>query len=71
MEVSGDSFSQSDLLAKTLAKTLSVKTGEILESASQTALVNNLFACKESLVSPFNKPVYITITENDIDRKFI
>ena len=46
MEVSGDSFSQSDLLAKTLAKTLSVKTGEILESASQTALVNNLFALR-------------------------
>ncbi len=71
MEVSGDSFSQTDILAKTLAKTLSVKTGEILESASQIGLVNDLFACKESLVSPFNKPVYVTISENDIDRKFI
>ncbi|TMM53855.1 DNA mismatch repair endonuclease MutL [Maribacter algarum] len=71
MEVSGNSFSQTDIVAKTLAKTLSVKTGEILESTSQTALVNDLFACKEPLVSPFNKPVYITITENDIDRKFI
>ncbi len=71
MEVSDDSFSQTDILSKTLAKTLSVKTGEILESASQMALVNDLFACKESLVSPFNKPIYITITENDIDKKFI
>lgn len=71
MEVAGDSFSQTDIVAKTLAKTLSVKTGEILESASQIALVNDLFACKESLVSPFNKPVYVTITENDIDKKFI
>lgn len=71
MEIEGDSFSQTDILAKTLAKTLSVKTGEILESASQIALVNDLFACKESLMSPFNKPVYITITENDIDKKFI
>ncbi len=71
MEVSEDSFSQTDILAKTLAKTLSVKTGEILNSASQLALVNDLFACKETRVSPFNKPVYITITENDIDKKFI
>lgn len=71
MEVTDDSFSQTDILSKTLAKTLSVKTGEILESASQIALVNDLFACKESLVSPFNKPIYITITENDIDKKFI
>lgn len=71
MEVTGDSFSQTDILAKTLAKTLSVKTGEILDNASQLALVNDLFACKEVEVSPFHKPVYITITENDIDRKFI
>ncbi len=71
LEVSSNSFSQTDILAKTLAKTLSVKTGEILESSSQTTLVNDLFACKESLVSPFNKTVYVTITENDIDKKFI
>ncbi len=71
MEISEDSFSQTDILAKTLAKTLSVKTGEVLESTSQIALVNDLFACKETRVSPFNKPVYITITENDIDKKFI
>ena len=71
MKVLGDNFSQTDILAKTLAKTLSVKTGEVLDSASQLALVNDLFACKESLLSPFNKPVYTTITENEIDKKFI
>ncbi|EAR01012.1 DNA mismatch repair endonuclease MutL [Maribacter sp. HTCC2170] len=71
MEVTEDSFSQTDVLAKTLAKTLAVRTGEVLNNASQLALVNDLFACKESMVSPFNKPVYITITENDIDKKFI
>ncbi|WP_419211016.1 DNA mismatch repair endonuclease MutL [Maribacter sp. X9] len=70
-EVPGDSFSQSDMLAKTLAKTLSVKTGETLDEFSQVKLVNDLFACKETTLSPFNRRVYITITENDIDRKFI
>lgn len=70
-EISGESFSHTDLLSKTLAKTLSVKTGEVLDRQSQLALVNDLFACKESMTSPFNKPVYITITENDIDKKFI
>ncbi len=70
-EVGGESFSQTDVLSKTLAKTLAVKTGEVLDSASQLALVNDLFACKEAMVSPFNKPVYVTITENDIDKKFI
>lgn len=71
MEVAVDSFSQSDMLAKTLAKTLSVKTGEVLDEHSQTTLVNDLFACKETTLSPFNKRTFITITENDLDRKFI
>ncbi len=71
MEISTESFSQSDMLAKTLSKTLSVKTGELLDDRSQLALVNDLFACKEATLSPFNKRTYVTITENDIDRKFI
>ncbi|MFS4456661.1 DNA mismatch repair endonuclease MutL [Maribacter sp. 2304DJ31-5] len=71
LEIPGDSFSQSDMLAKTLAKTLSVKTGEVLDESSRMSLVNDLFACKETTLSPFNKPTYITITENDIERKFI
>lgn len=71
LEVPGDSFSHGDMLAKTLSKTLAVKTGEVLEEKSQVALVNDLFACKETTLSPFNKPTYITIAENEIDRKFI
>ncbi len=71
MEISDHSFSQSDMLAKTLSKTLSVKTGEQLDEASQLALVNDLFACKETTLSPFNKRTYVTINENDIERKFI
>ena len=71
LEITEDSFSQTDVLAKTLAKTLAVKTGEVLNNTSQQALVNDLFACKETRVSPFNKPVYVIITENDIDKKFI
>jgi len=70
-ELTEESFSHTDILSKTLAKTLAVKTGETLDNVSQIALVNDLFACKEAMVSPFNKPVYITITENDIDKKFI
>ncbi len=69
-EVPGASFSQSDLLAKTLAKTLAIKTGDLLETTSQMALLNDLFACKETELSPFNKPIYITIPEGDIAKKF-
>lgn len=69
--VGADGFSQADVLSKALCKSLAVKTGDVLDKLSQAALVNDLFACTESIVSPFNKPIYVTITENDIDKKFI
>lgn len=66
-----DGFSQVDALAKTLSKSLAVKNGEPLEAEAQMALVNDLFACREPALSPFNKKTYITITESEIDKKFI
>lgn len=63
-------FSLTDLLAKTMSRTLAVKTGEGLDPASQMALVDDLFACKEASLSPFNKAVYVTLSESDIDKKF-
>ncbi|RNL75191.1 DNA mismatch repair endonuclease MutL [Sinomicrobium pectinilyticum] len=70
-EIPDSSFSQTDRLAKSLSKTLAVRTGELLNETSQEALVNNLFACKEPTVSPFNRPTYITITVEDLDKKFL
>lgn len=64
-------FSQADLLAKTLSKSLAVRSGEHLNQASQQGLVNNLFATKQPDVSPFNKPTYITMTVDEIDKRFL
>ncbi|MDG3581346.1 DNA mismatch repair endonuclease MutL [Galbibacter pacificus] len=70
-EIPESSFSQADILAKAMCKTLAVKSGEILNAASQEALVNNLFATKDPTVSPFNKPTYITMSVEEIDKKFL
>lgn len=64
------SFSQPDLLAKTMAKATAVKVGEILQPEAQEALVNSLFACKEPSVSPFNKTTFVTLSVEDLDKKF-
>ena len=64
------SFSQNDTIAKSMAKSLAVKTGFYLTEKEQESLVNNLFACKEPNVSPFQKPTYITMRVDDIDKKF-
>jgi DNA mismatch repair protein MutL len=63
--------SQADMLARSLCKTMAVKSGDSMDPTSQLALVNDLFACKEIDRSPFNKPIFITITEKDIEHKFI
>lgn len=64
------SFSQNDTIAKSMAKSLAVKTGTYLTEKEQENLVNNLFACKEPYVSPFQKPTFITMRVEDIDKRF-
>ena len=64
------SFSQNDTIAKSMARSLAVKTGTYLTEKEQENLVNNLFACKEPNVSPFLKPTFITMRVEDLDKKF-
>ena len=64
------SFSQNDTIAKSMAKSLAVKTGSYLTEKEQENLVNGLFACKEANLSPFQKPTFITMSVEDLDKKF-
>jgi DNA mismatch repair protein MutL len=64
------SFSQNDTIAKSMAKSLAVKTGTYLTEKEQENLVNGLFACKDPNVSPFQKPTFITMRVEDLDKKF-
>ena len=69
-EVPENSFSQTDTIAKSMAKILAIKTGTYLTEKEQENVVNSLFACKEPNVSPFQKPTFITLTVEDLDKKF-
>jgi DNA mismatch repair protein MutL len=64
------SFSQNDTISKSMSRSLAVKTGTYLTEREQENLVNNLFACKEPNVSPFQKPTFITMSVEDLDKKF-
>jgi len=70
-QVPDSHFSQSDLIAKSLAKSLAIKTGQKLSIEEQEHLVNSLFACKEPAITPDNKPIFVTIETQDLERKFI
>lgn len=64
------SYSQNDFLAKSLAKSLAIKNGNYLSNEEIENLVHALFACKDSSVSPFQKPIFITISVDELDKKF-
>ena len=70
-DVPDANFSATDLLAKSMAKSLAIKNGQSLNSTEQEHLVNSLFACKEPNVSPTNRPTFITMTIDDIEKKFM
>ena len=70
LEIPDVSFSHFDVMAKSFAKTLSIKTGTLLSEKEQESLVNNLFSCKEPTISPFGKATFKTLTLNQIDNLF-
>jgi DNA mismatch repair protein MutL len=69
-DVPGAGFSQNDIIAKSMARSLAVKTGTYLTEKEQENLLNGLFACKDPNVSPFQKPTFITMRVEDLDKKF-
>ncbi len=69
-EVPDVNFSISDLLSKSLAKSLAIKNGKKLEHEEQEHIVNTLFSCKEPSISPTNKTVFTTLKVEELDKKF-
>lgn len=63
-------YNQADQIAKSMARSLSIKTGTALNEEEQENLVNSLFGCKEPNISPFNKPTFITLDVTELDKKF-
>ena len=70
LEVPDTSYSHFDVMAKSFAKTLSIKTGTFLSEKEQENLVNDLFSCKEPSISPTGKSTFKTLTLQEIDNLF-
>ncbi|TVZ60127.1 DNA mismatch repair protein MutL [Flavobacteriaceae bacterium MAR_2010_105] len=70
-EVPDSNFSAVDLLAKSMAKSLAIKSGQSLTFMEQEHLVNSLFACKEPNTSPTNRIAFITMGVEELDKKFM
>ena len=65
------SSSLNDYLAKIFSRSHCVKRNKILDSVEQQSLINDLFACKEPNISPFNKIIFKVIPLDSIDNKIL
>ena len=52
-----------------LAKKLAIRSGDYLEKEELQVLLNKFFDCKETQVSPFNKPIFISLEKTEIEQK--
>lgn len=70
-EVPDEGYSQNDMLAKSMAASMAIKSGTALNKEEQQHIINQLFACKEPTVSPKNKAVFTVVPIGELDKKFI
>ena len=70
IKIPEQNFSVADLMAKSMARSLAIKSGTELKQSEQMHLVDSLFACKESELSPTGQRVYYMMEPNDIEKKF-
>ena len=69
-EIPNTGFNPFDVMAKSFAKTLAVKTGTYLSEKEQETLVYDLFLCKEPAISPTGKATFKTLTLHELDSLF-
>lgn len=62
-------YSEGDRLARLLARSLAVRPGHPMDASSRQALINDLFACTDSRISPFNKQIHFTLPVEEFEKK--
>jgi len=63
-------FSKREKLIRSLAWQQSIKPGRQLNEKEMQALVNDLFQCKQSNISPDGKPTYLEFKKEQLEKMF-
>ena len=64
------SSSINDHLAKLICMSKSLNLSHLESENEQGILLNQLFACKESMITPNGKKIYVSIEDSDIKKRF-
>jgi len=65
-----EKYSKNEKLALAFAKNTAIKIGKPLAYNEMTRLIDELFACKTPYFSPEGRPALITISSDELDKKF-
>ena len=65
----GAGSAKKEIVAKAMAKNLSIRSGVPLTKEEMSHMVDELFACKMPYSSPTGKPTLITISLDELDKK--
>jgi DNA mismatch repair protein MutL len=63
-------LNQTDNIARTLAKRSAIKSGKALSVQEMNSLIDELFACEMPYSSPDGRPVVLSYTLEDLERRF-
>lgn len=61
---------RNDRLARSMARSLCIKEGKLLLPAEMIDLIDRLFACRHPYTSVSGKPVVVTFSMEELDKKF-
>ena len=64
------SIEKHDNLSRSLAKTMSIKSGRKLKLEEMRSIIDNLFACQIPNTTAKGKPTLITLTLEELAKKF-
>jgi DNA mismatch repair protein MutL len=66
----GQKLEKNEKLARALAKNTAIKVGRVLAYEEMTQLIDELFACKMPYYSPDGRPALVTMSSEELDKKF-
>lgn len=69
-DISQEGLSQTDRIAKSMAASTAVKTGELLNAQERESLIDRLFSCKEPNFGPKGRPTFVILSEKELNQGF-
>lgn len=69
-EVPASGFDRNNRLSIVMSKNMAIPNGKVLKAEEQTDLIKALYSCKEPLLSPENRPIFVELDDKIIEKLF-